>query len=263
MVEKLFEIDARIDTSVFDAELRAMGGPRVNRMRADALTWLSYNLQDESEREIAGRYDRPKKFTTNATFVWRAKASDGERMYAGVYFRDWAPKGTPAGRYLHPTIKGVTRPHKGFERALIRAGFMRSDEYATPGRDAPMDAYGNVPGGTIKQMLSQLKAGTPDQWETNRSRKLKVRKGTGRAYLSGRRWFVADGATGMPRGIYYRSGQKDPVLVFHFHRRAPKYRAIYPFRQIMAQRTAKDARGVFERAWRKHMIGPRRAKGLQ
>ncbi len=249
---------ASIDDRVFRAEQKLILGKDLPEATAMAMNWLSFDIKSAVVEEMSVRYDRPKKWTLNSLFVERPNKADWPNITAAVYFKEFASKGNPAGRYLHPTIAGISRPHKGFEKALIRAGLMNSDEYAVPGKAIRLNQYGNVSGGAIKQMLSQLKAGNAEQWETETSRENK-RGRTGR--LGGNRYFVPSTSSNLPRGVYRRVGRAKPKLLFLFVTDRPDYKIMLPFQQIGERIVRWQHQGVFDRAFNK-IVRARRNRRL-
>ncbi|MBX6427161.1 MAG: hypothetical protein IRZ09_14715 [Variibacter sp.] len=162
-------------------------------------------------------FDRPTRFTLNSLFVKPATKQD---LAAIVHFKEGFGS-VPAWRYLGPQVAGGPRVHKSYERALIRAGVMRADEFTVPGAGARLDAHGNMRGGEITRILSQLGA-SPDPMQnmTERSKRRARRTGVGR-------YFVLRG-TRAPNGVYLRKGGREivPVLIFVPQ---PRYRKRFPF----------------------------------
>lgn len=180
-------------------------------------------------------FDRPTRYTLNSLRVLKARTT-GE-LVAGVYFKDAARR---RKHYLMPQVEGGPRAHKPFEYWLIQRGIMASNEYAVPASGLKLDAFGNVPGGTITMILSQLAAG-PDafQWETARSRK---RAGASRA-----RYFVPQPGSNLRRGIWRRKGKAaiEPVFIFVA---SVAYTKRYPFFDISRDRAMFFMPINFERA---------------
>lgn len=252
-------ISVEYDDRVFREEQRRILGEDLPFAAAQAMTWLVKDMQKEGERELKTRFDRPKRWTTNSLFTETAKKADYPNLTAAVYFKDEAPKGVPAGRYLHPSIIGRARTHKGFEKALIRAGHMKANEFAVPGKKVRLDSYGNVSVGLIKRMLSQLKAGNAEQYETQTSREARRNARTGR--LSGDRFFIAPDTSVLPRGVYSRSGKGSPVLVFLFVKDTPDYKVRLPFNDIN-RRIAKAKAGRLWQLSFDQVVGARRNRRL-
>jgi hypothetical protein len=99
--------------------------------------------------------DRPTPFTQRSTYVSFANPT---RMRAEVGFKQFATKGTPAGKYLSAMARGGDRSHKRSESVLRGAGAIGRGQYIVPRREWQGDPYGNVPRGTMTMVLSQLKA---------------------------------------------------------------------------------------------------------
>lgn len=194
---------------------------------------LTKTAQDIKAAEVASMqmvFDRPSRFTLNSLVVKVAKKND---LVAMVYPKDGFGS-VPAWRFLGPQIEGGKRAHKAHEKRLIRAGHMKSDEYAVPGKGAKLDQYGNLSGSTIERILSQLQAA--EQFagykanETSRSRGRNKRKKTGRYFVL--RPDAAGRARGsVAAGIYYRQGLREIVPVIMFVK-APSYRKRFPFYEI-------------------------------
>jgi hypothetical protein len=253
----LLAVNVEIDERQFRREQRELLGNDLPFATALALTNLVKDMQVETGREIGPSFHNPTRFTRNATFIEPAKKRDYPNLTAAVYFKDEAPKGVPAGRYLHPNVVGRSREHKGFEKALIRAGVMQRQEYAVPGKKLKLNAAGNVSVGLIRQMLSQLKAGNVEQFETRASREAKRGK-TGR--LRGKRFFVASDNSVLPRGIYQRTGRKEPQLVFLFVRDKPDYSRRLPFRSIQEDVSRRRSRRVFDLDFEQVVAGNRKRR---
>jgi hypothetical protein len=97
---------------------------------------------------------------------------------------------------LRPEIEGGKRRHKRFERALIAKGLMSPLAYAVPGRQAPLDQYGNVPGSFIVRMLSDLQAFGEEGYRANRRGKRRGRRKTNY-------FFVPRPGSSLKPGVYW------------------------------------------------------------
>lgn len=187
-----------------------------------ALTMTAKKAQSEVRDEMKRKLDRPKAFTLSGTFVKPADKR-GFPIKATIGFKDFAAKGTPAAKYLGPQIAGGRRRHKRFERALIAAGIMRSNEYAVPGDDMRLDRYGNLPRGQISKMLSQLKASPDSQQNATGSVRSKKSRRT-RAYFYKRSF----------RGVFVRTGKRAFTVFIKFVK-APRFRKRLPFDRVVDQ----------------------------
>jgi hypothetical protein len=124
---------------------------------AQAMTDSAKAGQKVIESSMSRYIDRPTPFTVNSTYVSFANPN---RMRAEVGFKQFATKGTPAGKYLSAMARGGDRSQKRSESVLRYAGVIGKDQYITPSKEGGWagDPYGNVPRGTYTKMLSQLKA---------------------------------------------------------------------------------------------------------
>jgi hypothetical protein len=187
----------------FEAAQKAAGFAEVVALTRTARAAAAFESQ-----EAARVFDRPTPFTLNA-FYWRPATPDRKTFEVGV--KDSAFKGTPASKYLRAEIMGGNRRPKRSENALAslslnatsgnRAGFW------VPGAGVKLDAYGNVPGGTIKRILADLRV-AGDQSRTTRSRARNKR-------YRGERYFVPTATSGLKPGVWVeRAGKIAPALIF-------------------------------------------------
>lgn len=209
---------------------------------AYALTKTMQGVQ-LAEREVMGSvFDRPTPYTQRSLAVIPATK---ERLATQLHVREGG--GTPAWKFLDPEIEGGARRKKSFELRLERAGILKPGEYVVPGAGIALDAYGNIRGGTIERILSQL--GAAEQWAgyqanmTTRSRKRALRK-------AGGRYFVLRG-TKAPDGVYFRSGGKIvPVLIFVPR---PHYRPRYPYYSTAEKIFGRAFAANFHDGWRRYV----------
>lgn len=193
--------------------------------------------QEVKKNEISvmqARLDRPMPFTLNSL-----KLTPGNKRepYASVWFKNFAPKGTPAGKYLMPQVYGGQRPQKRVERALIARGYMKGGQYLVPASGAKMDAFGNMRKGQVQQVLSILRAFGQQGYMANatdspRSR-AKRETGAGDRYF----WATISGETGVWERV--KSGFGDgvkPIMLVTGNE--PRYAKRYPFFQV-AENTVK------------------------
>jgi hypothetical protein len=122
---------------------------------AQAMTDSAKAGQQAITDSMSRYIDRPTPFTQRSTYVSFANPN---RMRAEVGFKQFAAKGTPAGKYLSAMARGGDRSHKRSESVLRGAGAIGRGQYIVPRREWQGDPYGNVPRGTMSMVLSQLKA---------------------------------------------------------------------------------------------------------
>ncbi len=221
------------DVRAITDQLSRMAKEQIPFATAKALTMTAKAVQREIDAEIKRVFDRPTPYTQRATFV---RTATKQRLFAEVKLKDESFKGNPAVRYLQAQVEGGPRKHKGFEKLLIRAGVMPAGWYAVPGAAAPLDAYGNIAGGTITRILSQVQASRDplaNASARSRKRKAKVRGGRYFAVMPGR-----ERTKHLKPGIYERIGfgfgsAIKPVLIYV--QRAPKYRKRLQFYRIADQ----------------------------
>jgi len=204
------------------------------------LTRLGQRVKSAEQAEMQTALDRPTPFTKNSLYLQRATPTHQE---ARVWFKDFAPKGTPAGSYLMPQVHGGERKDKRFERALQHKGFLHKGKQLVPASGAPIDAYGNVSRGFATRILSRLQA-SPDSTQ-NRTRRLsrrqRARGGTffygnpgGRGYGIWQRFNFAFGNTVRP--------------VFLETRRKQRYRPRFRFFAVAERVTGATIQAEFNRA---------------
>lgn len=199
---------------------------------AMALTFTAKLVEDAERREMRRVFDRPVDWTLNALYTKPATRGDPR---ASVGFKDWASKGTPAGRYLRYHIDGGPREHTGFEMAMRRAGVLPNDRYAVPTSRLRLDGHGNVPKGLHTKVLSDLGASSDPTQNRNPGRKSRGR-------LRHLKFFAIstptkDRGSVMAPGIYLQVGASthQQILMWAFVRQ-PTYRKRFDWAGI-AQRT--------------------------
>ncbi len=215
-----------------------------------ALTATAQDVQAAEVAKASEVFDRPTRFTLNAFYIKPATRSE---PVAEVRFKEGFGS-IPAWRFLGPQVEGGGRVKKSHERALERAGILRPGEYVVPGRGVTLDANGNMKGGEITRILSQLGAAEHsagyDANATKKSLARAKRKGVGRYILL--RPDLGDprskvyGRRAHP-GIYWRKGGREivPVLIFV---KPPRYTKRFPFyetaRQVVQRRYAANFRAM-------------------
>lgn len=183
-----------------------------------ALNNTAFKAKEKVEHEIRDVFDRPTPWMQKSMRVTKAKKT---YLAAQVDFERWGNKqGYTAGDVLRASIFGGARRLKGFERALLRKGYLEAGEYAVPGNAASemgmIDQYGNMKAGAIVQILSKLQAFQEQGYTANVTGKKRQRApGRGRVY------WVGKPGRNTPRGIWLIDekfargrGRLRPVIVF-------------------------------------------------
>lgn len=210
---------------------------------------LTFTAQD-AQRAITGRlaeiFDRPNPFTMQAIAIQSATVA---RPVAAVFLKDEAGKGTPAAAYLGPHVLSGNRNQKRMERLLVARGLLPQGWFAVPGRAAPQDAYGNVPGSVVVRIISDLRAFGEVGFTANRATKARARQ-SGRKAKAARYFVVAPGGKGQA-GIYEKRGEGViPIFIFT---QAPRYRQRFPFFDMAEAAAVAAFPRIFERVLRREI----------
>lgn len=199
---------------------------------AQAMTDAAKAGERKIRSDMSRYIDRPTPFTVNSTYVSFANPN---KMKAEVGFKQFAAKGTPAGKYLSAMAKGGDRSHKRSETILRGAGAIGSDQYITPRREWQGDPYGNVPKGTYTMMISQLKAfGGPLSYlnASNSKRSQRKRARAGQFFMS---------RSG--RAILYRApggGRDSTETAFMVLDQAPNHERRFPIVKLLNEEVARE-----------------------
>lgn len=194
---------AAFDMRLADRQLQALEkeiGKAEKQMRlgaAIALTKTARRAEEAIKKEMLDVFDRPTRYTLNATFVKPAragtKAGSKVDLTASVKVKDAELKnrGVPPVNYLIHQIEGGQRQQKRFERALQRIGVLPDGWLAVPGRAAELDAYGNMKPSQIVQILSYFQAFAETGYRANSTEdtRAKLKRGGRKRY--GRAYFAA------------------------------------------------------------------------
>jgi hypothetical protein len=121
---------------------------------AVALTRTAIAVRKAEQEEMRSVFDRPTPFSLNAFEVRPATKSD---LFAEVA-QKYATGTSKPRNWFDPQVYGGPRLAKGFEALLRSAGVLPSGWLAVPGRDAPLDGYGNMRRSAVVQILADLKA---------------------------------------------------------------------------------------------------------
>lgn len=176
------------------------------RAHAKALTFTAEEVERAEMQAMNQAFDGMTKWTMNALAKKSATEASQE---ASVFMKDTWSASVPASNYLTPHIRGGGRLMKKSERSLQRAGLLGNAGYWVPGAGANLDALGNIKGGEIRRILSQVKAGERHNWQTAKSRKRQTRKGVGQH-------FIPRPGSKLRPGVYRREAGRRivPVLIF-------------------------------------------------
>lgn len=199
-----------------------------------ALTKVGQLVKDAEYAQMKKAFDRPTNFTLNSLFLRRATKKSQEAV---VWLRDWAPKGTPANKYLGPQIYSGSRSLKGFERLLNAKGVLPDGYYAIPSRKARKDAHGNLNKGLLNQILSYSGAQRDGAQNTKQGKKRQTKA----------KFMLLDERDGKPGGIWAITSDQRiyPVLIFV---RAPSYKRRFDFYRVAARTYRQHMAYEFDKA---------------
>lgn len=223
-------ITLRSDLDRFAATLDDLGRRQVRFAAARALNDVTRGAVADWRRDLPSIFDRPVPFTLNAAYAIPVK--DKRDLTAAVALREWAPKGTPASKYLAPEIEGGPRNLKRFERRLAFSALVARPMQTLPARGALLDAAGNMSRGQIGQMLQHLRAfgDTGQNVSAAKLRRLEKRGMLTGTAVGRSKFFVATSKQdGRPLGVWtvLGSGHVQPVLLFA--KTPPAYQPRLPF----------------------------------
>lgn len=186
---------------------------------------MAQKVRDNELAVMKARFDRPTRWTLNSL---RLRPGNKRKPVARVWFRDFAPKGTPADKYLQPEVFGGERSAKRMEKAMQAMGYLKPGQFLVPAQGAKLDAYGNMRRGQVVQILSAFRAFSGVGFNANASgSKRSSRK---QAKSGANRYFF--GEVGGELGIWQRvrsafgNGARPIMLVVDG---SPKYRIRFPF----------------------------------
>ncbi|MCK4739356.1 MAG: hypothetical protein KAT46_05350 [Deltaproteobacteria bacterium] len=193
------------------------------------------------QEELNSVIDRPTRMTQKAVLY---EKSTHKKPSARVFLRDRAQGGTPPTRFLKPLIEGGGRNMKAFEKILARRGLMLWGERAVPAKGFKLNRYGNITGGMIKKMLSDLRiGGSKEQRQQYRAEGVK-----GMFFVPKRNH------PSFPPGVYMRYGRGGSkvrgILMFV---KKPTYKKRFDFHGLASKVATKhfprELSKAFKHAW--------------
>ncbi|GAB6854186.1 hypothetical protein [Asaia astilbis] len=208
----------------------------------DAIAMSMNKVAGAAKRAIRSRmtevFDNPNRWTLDSFSVLPATP---EHLVATVITKDGTGEKSP-GAYSYLSIQdtGGRRPMKRSEY-LMRG--ISEGQYWIPGKDAPLDANGNIRSGEITRILSRLGLFQENGFKANltaRSARTLARRG---ANARGQRseYFVArERGNGRPSGIYKYIGPGKVAQILVFTPAAPNYKQRISFDGIVADVVARE-----------------------
>lgn len=222
-IDPMFTVSVKDNIKDVVRKLGAWDSSQIPFATAKALTRTAQDASKNLKQTIAHSFDRPTPYTLNSLYVSPATK---QRLEATVKLKDDTSKGTPANKYLAPSIWGGQRNIKRVERLLSARGILPAGMSVVPGSGAKLDQYGNVSRGQYSKILAQLQANNDVyQNESIASRKRKAKKSSGRYFVG------QPGGGKSPAGVWERTSFSKgsaikPVLLFV---KTPSYHKQFAF----------------------------------
>lgn len=203
-----------IDTSVAQRRLTKIERDQLPFARLLASNQAAFETMQTMRKSLDLFFDRPTPWLRARTILYQKGTK--ESPSALLYIPADPDKGAAPTDVLAHHIFGGQRALKRGEKQLVRAGLISTDEIVVPAQGMQLDQYGNVPGRTMVQILSQIRAFTEAGFQANVTARSRLRnRNTGQYF-----WSRGDV---LPRGVWKRKG------VVH--------KAAHPYRQFRAGRT--------------------------
>lgn len=255
------KISVKIDgLDAMQAKLRGLADGKIKVAAVAALNDAAYVGTQSTKKAMAQIFERPTPWVIGGVRYVKARR---DKLEATIDFDQWGNKtNVTVGHVLAAEIAGGRRKYKRHETALQRAGILPTGMYIVPGTGAKLDAYGNMPGSQIVQIVSWFRAFGEQGYKSNSTDKTRARLAKDkRNGTRGFAYFVLHKKTGkLPPGIYQRfafaSGSSVKLIMAFV--RPPSYSRRFDFYGI----AEKSARAEFARAYPMYLDKLLRERGL-
>lgn len=233
----MLDFDIRSTGAIVRAQLSDLQKkhlPKAQRTAAENTGRYVYGALRSEMQEV---FDRPTRWALGGL---RFKQPTVASPMVRIWLEEFGGKGIPAADFLAAEILGGTRKAKRFERALQARGLLPKGSFAVPGKQAPIDGFGNVPGPFIVRMLSDLQAFGEQGYRANR-------RGVRRGARKTNYFFVPRKGSHLKPGVYWHmpNGMLGCVFVFvskvHYQARFDFYGVGRRAYDRVAQRFMSDA----------------------
>ena len=234
-----------------------------------AMNKVAKKVVDRERKEINSVFKTPTPRTQSAVKIFSGATKDRLEVVVGIddgegrkSFKAKGKKGTTTpAQYLMAQIEGGARVPKRFERALQSVGAMSQGDYAVfAKRSGALDAYGNISGAKLNQIITFFRTVKVDGYggKMSASRKMKMMKGELKGMKWGVTYFRGGRDTGLPNGIWerhYPNGTAGksfirPILIYV---RAPSYSARFKFSEIAMDVINREWQTEFDQALKSAM----------
>lgn len=153
---------------------------RLARVTRRVVNAAAFGALDDVRDEMRKSLDRPTPFVLRGPYV--VPARDGDQFggtEARVAWREFGSGPVTAEKVLRAQVEGGPRRLKRFERLLG----LPANRVAVPAKWAPLDAYGNIPGPFLVQMLSALRSFGESGFRANRREGARLRRGQSEFFI--------------------------------------------------------------------------------
>ncbi len=243
----MLDVGPKVDLARFRRGLSDAQAKQLPYAVSLAVNEVASRARDDLVASLKTTFDRPTPWTLNATYL---KLSTKRDLRAGLGIREFAPKGTPAWKYLGPQRDGGARGQKRFERAL--AATNRAAPFAVPGPAARMDSYGNMSHAQLVQILSGVGAFSETGYKANATQDSSARKKRlvhAGSHRKASQFFVAHNKAGRPYAVFELKGKGRVARVLNLLDKAPTYSARWDPGVVVLSSAKASSTGAFERAW--------------
>lgn len=202
---------------------------------AVALTRTAKEVEKRLQKDMAGQFDRPTRYTLRSTFSTSATRTS---LQATIGIRD---KGrAPPAIVLKEHFGGGMRGTKPMELALAGLGVLPKGWKVIPGQGMPLDGYGNPRRAMVREIIGALKS------------RMKTYKGRGKKVALVGYFAVPPGSDShLHPGVYWQSGRTiKPMLVFVA---AAGYRKVIDLPKSAADVVNRDFARLFGEAFEQAM----------
>jgi hypothetical protein len=235
----MVSMDIAADTSRLRLDLEREKNRYARTVRR-VVNAAAYGALDDVRADMVRTFDRPTPFVKRGPYV--VPARDGDQFggtEARIDWREFGAGPVTARKVLRAQIEGGPRQLKRFERAMG----LPSNRIAVPGKWAPLDAFGNIPGPFLVQVLSALRLFGESGFRANRREGARLRKNQSDFFM------VRPGAEHrqLQPGVYRiaREVGGAPLLVIAFVR-AGQYRARFAPARVAAESVQRNIGALWQ-----------------
>jgi hypothetical protein len=241
--------------------IEQLRGPELKKATANALNDAAFEARKRIQGNMDKSFGRVTPYIRKSVLVTMATA---DKLEAVIEPRYMGGKGVDPQKILQASIFGGDRRVKRSEKLFLQSGILPAGMSMVPGGGCPLDAYGNIKGSFIVQLLSYFQSFSEQGYRANMTDKRKAKlKGAGRTTqgfktINGVVYFVSygkmrsgRGGTHLAPGIWAKTGihgsMVKPIIMFV---KKPHYGSP---RLDFFDQPVKDAIAKFNPRFRYHM----------